>query len=199
MTWTVTTRALRGWLFLAAIVLALPAPAAAQGFLSGSVGVNFGGDTLEDTLLPFGGKPLTWNVALGSLSGVGFELEYGHTADFFKSESLINSKVGITTLMGSVLIAPGARRAAIRPYAAGGIGLIRANVSVPFDLFDSLSRNDFGVNAGGGLFVFLTDGIGMRGDVRYFRTLGSGNDSALGLVLGDFDFWRGTVGVSFRW
>ncbi|MCL4847635.1 MAG: outer membrane beta-barrel protein [Acidobacteria bacterium] len=192
-------RAARGWLFVAALALVLPATTSAQGFLSGSVGVNFGGDTLEETLLPFGGKPLTWNVAVGSLSGVGFELEYGHTSDFFKSESLIASKVSITTLTGSVLIAPGSRRAAIRPYAAGGVGLIRANVSAPFDLFDALSRNDFGVNAGGGLFVFLTDGIGMRGDVRYFRTLGSDSDSTLGLVLGDFDFWRGTVGLSFRW
>ncbi len=192
-------RPLRGLMLVTALGLVLPATALAQGFLSGSVGVNFGGDTLDESPLPFGGRPLTWNVAIGSLGGVGFELDYGHTSDFFKSDDLISSRVSVTTLMGNVLIAPGPRRAAIRPYAAGGIGLIRANVSVPFDLFDLLSRNDFGVNAGGGLFVFVTDGFGLRGDVRYFRSLGADDNSALSLVLGDFDFWRATAGASFRW
>jgi hypothetical protein len=46
---------------------------------------------------------------------------------------------------------------------------------------------------------FLTDNVGIRGDVRYFRAIGdedSGDDLDLG--LGEFDFWRGSFGVAFR-
>jgi hypothetical protein len=41
--------------------------------------------------------------------------------------------------------------------------------------------------------------VGIRGDVRYFRALqdhAAGSDLDLG--LSNFDFWRATVGVTFR-
>jgi hypothetical protein len=42
--------------------------------------------------------------------------------------------------------------------------------------------------------------VGIRGDLRYFRSFENDeNDNALDLGLSDFDFWRGTVGVSFNW
>jgi hypothetical protein len=47
---------------------------------------------------------------------------------------------------------------------------------------------------------FMTDHVGFRGDVRYYRDLE--NPTSTGdftLATGKFDFWRGTVGLSFRW
>jgi hypothetical protein len=47
---------------------------------------------------------------------------------------------------------------------------------------------------------FMTDNVGFRGDLRYFR--GFGEDTTNDQVdfdVSDFDFWRGTVGVTFRW
>jgi hypothetical protein len=54
------------------------------------------------------------------------------------------------------------------------------------------------MNIGGGAHVFFTDNVGIRGDLRYFRGLQGGDDDGLDLDLEDFDFWRGTVGVTFR-
>jgi hypothetical protein len=46
---------------------------------------------------------------------------------------------------------------------------------------------------------FFNSNVGIRGDVRYFRSFrGSDSDSLTGLALSDFNFWRGSVGVSFK-
>ena len=58
---------------------------------------------------------------------------------------------------------------------------------------------DFLANPGNGLNGFFTDNIGIRGDVRYFRTLSETEaDDAFDLALSDFDFWRATVGRTIR-
>jgi hypothetical protein len=68
------------------------------------------------------------------------------------------------------------------------------------DFFDDVTRNDLGINIGGGLNGQFTENFGIRGDLRYFRSLKDDeNDDDFDLGLSDFDFWRGTVGVSFRW
>ena len=92
------------------------------------------------------------------------------------------------------------------PYVTGGIGLLRANIGFE-DLFDDLSTNELGMNVGGGIHVFFSDNIGIRGDLRYFRGLGQQEDDDPAedddfidedFGLDDFDFWRGTIGVTFR-
>jgi hypothetical protein len=68
------------------------------------------------------------------------------------------------------------------------------------DFFDDASRNDLGINIGGGVNGQFTDNIGIRGDLRYLRSLEDDDpDDEFDLGLSDFDFWRGSVGVSFRW
>jgi hypothetical protein len=46
---------------------------------------------------------------------------------------------------------------------------------------------------------FVRENFGLRGDVRYFRSV---QDSDLGddidFDFGSFDFWRATVGATFR-
>jgi opacity protein-like surface antigen len=77
--------------------------------------------------------------------------------------------------------------------------LIRANVSSGNNLFNDLSTNDLGVNIGAGVNAHFNDHVGVRGDVRYFRSLQDNQaDNDLDLSLGSFDFWRGTVGLTFR-
>jgi len=67
------------------------------------------------------------------------------------------------------------------------------------------SSTDFGMNFGGGVIVFPSRSIGLRGDVRYFRTLGDitlGELTNIGglddLPIPEFDFWRVTGGVTLR-
>ena len=69
---------------------------------------------------------------------------------------------------------------------------------VPEDLFE-LNSTDWGFNVGAGVTGFFTDNIGLRGDVRYFRSLEDNEpDDEFDVALSDFRFWRGTVGVTFR-
>ena len=80
---------------------------------------------------------------------------------------------------------------------------MRANISVT-DLFDDLSTNELGVNFGGGVHVFFSDNVGLRGDLRYFRALDTDDDNVVEDLLAeefglaDFDYWRATIGVTFR-
>jgi hypothetical protein len=64
---------------------------------------------------------------------------------------------------------------------------------------ESVSTNFVTVNAGGGVIGFLKKGIGVRGDVRYFRAYGFDVSSleGAGLRLNHFDFWRASAGVVF--
>ena len=55
-------------------------------------------------------------------------------------------------------------------------------------------------NGGAGAMGFMTEHVGFRGDVRYFRDLqNTEQNGGFTLATGKFDFWRGTVGLTFRW
>jgi hypothetical protein len=183
---------------VAAIVLAGSAPSArAEGFLNGYVGVNFGGDMEVNTTV-FGGS-----LGAISTSGIGVEADFGYSPDFYDTEEFLGAKTSVFTLMGNVILGPASRGAGVRPYVTGGLGLMRTSVDVS-DLFDNVSRNDFAIDAGGGLFIDFSNGFAMRGDFRYFRSLrdeDGGNGGVLpdlGFDLGDFDFWRATVGATIK-
>jgi hypothetical protein len=65
-------------------------------------------------------------------------------------------------------------------------------------LFD-VNSNDWGLNVGGGVAGFFSDNFGVQGDVRYFRSLQDNQpDDEFDVALGSFSFWRGTVGLVFR-
>ncbi len=196
-------------LFIAsALALVLvPGSASAQSwFVSPFIGANFGGSAsfgdfpeVDDELekrVDFG-VTLGWNPQV-----VGFEIDFGWSPNFFEDTSGdANFEFGdsnVTTLMGNLLLSmpPGT---GVRPYLSSGVGLIRANITSD-GLFNDLATNDLGVNVGGGLNGQFTDNVGIRGDVRYFRSLQDNEaDNDFDLSLGSFDFWRGTVGLTFRW
>ncbi len=189
-------------------LMLLPASAQAQSwFFSPFIGGNFGGsadfgdfpdaDDEVERRMDFGAT-LGWNPSV-----VGFEIDLGYSPNFFEDTAGDrNFEFGdsnVTTLMGNLLLSapPGS---GFRPYASGGLGLIRANVSSGTGLFNDLSTNDLGVNIGGGINAQFNDNVGIRGDVRYFRSLQDNEpDNDLDLTFGSFDFWRGTVGLTFRW
>jgi opacity protein-like surface antigen len=197
-------------------VTSLAKPASADWLLTPYLGIVFGGaansvdiDTLDEAFEQrsvFGGSLATMG---GGVFGLEFDFSYapnffqltegGEDFEFFD----VNSS--LTTLMGNVIIGVpigGTGGPGVRPYAAAGIGLMRANIEFE-DLFENLSSNDLGVNFGGGINVFFTDNIGLRGDIRYFRGLQNEDEPDdepldLSFNLDDFDFWRATVGVTFR-
>jgi opacity protein-like surface antigen len=186
------------------VAAAVPAKASADWLFTPFIGMNFGGGFSDD----FGdfedefenrgtyGASLAW-VGGGAL---GFELDFGFSPNFFENTAgdadFDYGENNVTTLMANVVL--GAPGGGIRPYASGGVGIIRSRIDGADDFFD-VSSSDWGFNLGAGITGFFTDRLGLRGDVRYFRSLQEDeDDDDFDVSLGSFKFWRGTVGLTFR-
>jgi opacity protein-like surface antigen len=134
---------------------------------------------------------------------IGFEIDFGYSPNFFETSTTASgfqfaSSSNVTTLMGNLVV--GAKSGPVRPYVVGGVGLLRSRVQDVDEVFDVNTKNDFGLDVGGGVMGFFSENVGLRGDIRYFRGFRgtSDSDNATGITLGDFKFWRGSVGVSFK-
>jgi opacity protein-like surface antigen len=208
----------RKWLvtagLLAAISIAAPRNASADWVLTPFVGWNFngsadvsgpGGVSIENKLE----KKINYGFSLAGMGGgiVGFELDFGYSPNFFETGTATNDDFdlandsNVTTLTGNAIVGipiGGTTGGSVRPYIVGGVGLIRSNVGDAGDFFDVQSKNDFGFDVGGGVMGFFGDNVGVRGDVRYFRTFRGTDDNVTGLALGNLDFWRGSVGLSLK-
>lgn len=191
--------------------VAAPTKASADWLITPFIGFNWGGSAAFSDFDDFEdeferrvnvGASFAWMGA----GIVGFEADLGFSPNFFENTTGdSNFRFGdsnVTTLMANVIVgAPigGQSGLGFRPYAVGGVGLIRSYLDDPEDLFDELNSNDFGFNVGGGAHFFFSDNFGIRGDLRYFRSL-QDNDAGddFDLALNDFRFWRGSVGATFR-
>lgn len=193
---------LRKTVLMAALALALsPAAARADWLFTPSIGAGFGGDAS-------GREHLTYDVAIGWMGAgvIGWEADLSYTPEFFEGDNntlqVFNGDSNVTTLMGNILLGVpigGQTGGGVRPYVAAGAGLMRTRVQDPAALFD-VTSNDWGLNVGGGVMGFMTDHVGFRGDVRYFRGFGEDRTSrGVDFDLSSFDYWRGTGGVTFRW
>jgi hypothetical protein len=67
------------------------------------------------------------------------------------------------------------------------------------NFLDGVGRKDLGLNVVGCIKGQFDENVGIRGDLRYFRSFEKDEDETLDIGLSNFDFWRGSVGVSFRW
>ena len=194
------------------MTMAIPAKASADWLFTPFVGLNWGSSvTFNDEFGDFDDefeKRGTFGASLAWMGGgiAGFEIDFGYTPNFFEStegsEDFDYGENNLTTLMANLTLgAPigGQSGGGIRPYASGGVGIIRSNIGDAEDLFDVDSTN-WGFNVGAGVTGFFTDNIGIRGDVRYFRSFSDTEDADddFDVTLGDLKFWRGSVGVTFR-
>ena len=173
---------------LAMLLVLAGGPLFADTLLTGFAGVAFGGTTVK--------SHGSYGGAIGFLGDgpVGFEVEFGVTPHFFgASPGVIFTSNNVVTGMGSLILAtPGA----VRFYVVGGGGLMKTRLGDPDQL--SIDRNDFGINAGGGLLVNLGDHLALRGDIRYFRDLESAQPGGLDVDLGHVDYWRGVGGLTLK-
>lgn len=187
------------------ITIAAPRPAAADWLFTPFIGSTFGGSANVGISIPTSKsdfeRKLNWGASLSSGGPVGFELDFSYSPNFFGVSDTSSgvSFLGdgnVTTLTGNLRVA--APSGPIRPYAAGGVGLIRSKVDDPGQFFSSPSTSDFGMDVGGGLDAFFSPNVGVRGDFRYFRSFQKDDSTALDLRLGSFHFWRGVVGITFK-
>lgn len=145
---------------------AAPRPAAAQGFISPFIGFDYGGDSGCPTATNCEDKHSNLGVAGGKLGAIaGAEVEFAYARDFFGDTPGVDSSV--LTLMTNVIVGP--RIGLIRPFVLGGVGLIKSHVELDAgSLLDS--SNNFGWNIGGGVMVMFGDHVGVRGDIRRFKS-----------------------------
>jgi hypothetical protein len=188
------------------MIFAAPSSARAEAFVIPWIGVNFGSnpfDSLADGR-EIEGERTTYGVTAGSMGAgiIGGEFDFGYSPSFFGDTSDFGSN-NVLTAMGNLIVGipiGGTRGAGVRPYVSGGIGLIRTSYGDFLDI-DAISNNDFGYNLGGGIMGFFATHVGLRGDVRYFRTINSNspdNPLDLELDLGGFHFWRASIGVVIK-
>jgi opacity protein-like surface antigen len=185
-------------LAVCAFVVGAPRAASAEILLTPFAGVSFLSE--GDEKFVYGAS-----LAFGGLIGVEGEIARTNVADQELLGSTVKLETKLTTgmvnLMVKLPVGP------VHPYVTGGLGVIRVSGEVAAPVLGALqlSGSEFGMNFGGGVIVFPSRSIGLRGDVRYFRTLGDltlGELADIGglddLPLPEFDFWRVTGGVTFR-
>jgi opacity protein-like surface antigen len=167
------------------MVPAMAAPASAQWFATPYLGANIGNedDGLEKTSANFG-------VSAGFLGerALGLEVDLGRAQDLFLDTP-------VTSLMVNGIV--GVPSGRTRPYVAGGLGLMHASAFEVSGVELLPSQSDLGINVGGGVMTELSDRVGLRGDLRYFRALVD-ETSAAGGILEDYQYWRATVGVTLK-
>jgi opacity protein-like surface antigen len=180
----------------AALLAIAPATAQAQTYLSPFVGYDVGGDagTCPSLFTDCTDRRTSLGVTLGGLIGgiFGFEEDFGYAPNFF-GDSASFSNNSVLTLMSNVVV--GVPIPVIRPYASGGIGLIRTSVGFNIPNLASADDNLLGYDVGGGVMILLPHHIGVKGDFRYFRSVNTMTIFGISLNNSQLDFSRASIAL----
>ena len=201
------------------LVLALAAPARADWLLTPYFGVVFGGAANQFSVADLDDEfeqRINLGVSVGYYTKgiLGFEFDYSMAPNFFQftggtgNFDLLDLDSSVQTWMGNVVLAlpVGGPDGPFRPYISGGLGTIRTQLRSESDVFDDLTSNDSAYNFGAGAHLLAKGRFGLRFDVRYFRGFESIDDEdpvdnplfEQPFANEVFNFWRGTVGATFR-
>jgi len=178
----------------AVALVCAPIAARAEGYVNPWAGVNFGSQVDSGR----GG----FGVNAGAMGAgiVGAEAAFGFNPSFFGSSNDFGTNT-VLDLMGNLIVGipvGGRHGPGVRPYVSGGLGLIRTQVDGGDVFFPEFSDNDFGWNLGAGVMGFFNDHVGLRGDLRYFRTVNSNFPDSFDFDNGDFHYWRAGIGLVIR-
>ena len=195
-----------GWWAVALWLLA-PVPAAAEWQIRPFIGFTFGGaTTFVDPEVAIGTQNAIVGVSGGWLGETfGLEADFGRAPGFFQRDDapeevrLVSS--GVTSLTGNVVVALPRRISGygLRPYFAGGAGLMRIDVLGKFQIVE-IHRTLPALSLGGGVTGFLTNRVGLNWDVRRLSTF-RGEGETVGNSVGNeaLSFWRATMAVAVRY
>jgi hypothetical protein len=191
---TTTTRAAA----LAALICTLAPARASADFL---VEPFFAWSRNADTERWVKGGGVAVEVASGWLLAGG---ELGYAGGFFEPNASVLDLIAsshVLTFGGTVGVTRPARADADRffPYFTVGVGWMRQDARDREGFID-VTRNDPAINVGGGVRYLLSEVLGVRADVRQFRSLRDPFETPDPLVeeLERLSFWRVTVGAVIR-
>ncbi len=192
---------LAGFLLVLITLTLTPAPARADTLLIPFMGVNFGGDSGKDFADAFDSSRFDWGASFAFMGGgiFGIEGDFAYSPDFFGKTDVGGSS--LFTATGNLLIGipfGGQQGFGIRPYGLGGVGVMHS--SAEFGGVSGRDEDNVTWSAGGGVMLFFGTRVGIRGDLRYFRTFDDLEIFGVNIAEspGKLDFTRGSVGVVFR-
>ena len=131
----------------------------------------------------------------------GFEADFGYSPNFFGVNDNVVKNSALTITGDAILGIPigGTHGAGIRPFVSGRLRLDADRHGQRHFLDVSRSNNGLCYDFGVGMMGFFAQHIGLRGDLRYFRTLDDVNRlSGFDFTPGKLRFWRVSGGVTFR-
>jgi opacity protein-like surface antigen len=102
----------------------------------------------------------------------------------------------VLTFVGNFMIAP--KLGPVQPYGLIGAGLMRTSIESGATTED---ENQISWDVGGGIMVFFSQHVGVRGDIRYFHSFQAlENLNFLPLPIGKdkIDFGRAAIAVVFK-
>ena len=173
-------------------IMAAPTLGSAEIMFTPFAGTTFGGNGGEfgdESHLVYGGS-----VSFLGDSPFGLEFEGQVAPDYFGEAGTNN----VASLMGSVLFGGHDDSGRLRFYANAGAGLLRTHIRDSTQFFNT-ARDSLGITLGGTVIYGLSDNLGLKGDVRYFRGLRDDEPgSDLDLDLTGFNFWRASLGLGVR-
>jgi opacity protein-like surface antigen len=185
-----------------AFVLASPAAASADWFLTPFVGLKFAGDT---NLVDLESGASNTKFTLGGIVGwidarvLGFEADVGYSPRFFeRSSGILVARSHVITVMGNVVasVPQEVTGDSLRPFISGGAGLMRIGIDDVAGLLP-VNSNLFGINVGGGATGRLTAVSSLRFELRYFKSITTDDEAVReGTSL---SFWRAGVGLTLRY
>ena len=196
-------------------LLAAPAAAFAEWHITPMIGLTFAGKTTIVDLDEGTGKRhpnIAGSVALIGGGVFGVEGMTTLTPGFFQSgdesplfrlggETPLVESSRLFTLMGNVIVTAPRRLTeySLRPFVSGGFGLIRVYKLETGEVFPA-KANLFGYNIGGGVIGFLTQGTGVRFDLRYYSTVRGTDPGTPPIANGDVNlrYMTLSVGVVIR-
>ena len=179
-----------------------PAAASADGMIVPFIGVNFGGNSGKELSAAIDAERLDWGVSFAYMGGgvLGLEADVAHSPDFFGKSDLGGSSV--LTATGNLLLGipiGGQQGVGFRPYALVGLGVIRSRVDTFGEAF-SQDETEIAWDFGGGAMFFFGTNVGLRAEVRYFRSFGDLDFDLVDLIerRGKLDFARASTGLILR-
>jgi opacity protein-like surface antigen len=183
------------------ITLCTATQARAQGFVSPLIGLDFGGDAQCPNLTGCQDKKLNASVSFGGLGPVfGFEEEVAYAPNFFGNAAGLSSSV--LTLMSNIMIGP--KIGPVQPYVEGGIGLVKSHVDLstgpailPPAIFTT-SNNTVGWDFGGGVIGSVSTHLGLRGDLRYFRSFQDLTIQGFTINSSKLNYTRASIGLVLK-
>src|SRR5262245_6864115 len=182
-------------LLWAVAVVLVPVQARADGYVAPWLGFSIASAT-DDGRRGFG-------VTAGYMgAGVfGFEGDFGYSPDFFGSRAEFGNSNANTAMGNFILGVPicGTHCAGARPLVSGVLGLMASRIEGGRLVDVSRTNNRFVYNIGAGMMGFFNQHVGLRGDVRYLRSLRDTNlFSGVDFDPGRLSYWRVSGGVTFR-